>query len=73
LKNEKIKVKNSLRFVSWLGYSEYTAVSSISYILFKLEEFKKSEVLSLCQYTCWLLRHKCHSHSFSLWLKTIDT
>jgi hypothetical protein len=32
--------------------------SRISYILFKLEEIKKSEVISLRQYTFWLLRRQ---------------
>jgi len=42
-KNEKVKI--SLRFVSWLDILD-VPLCSIPYILFKLEEIKKSEVIS---------------------------
>jgi hypothetical protein len=44
--NNNIKVKKSLFVLSPGGYSGYKA-RSIPYILFKLEEIKKSEAISL--------------------------
>ncbi|MDB5202768.1 MAG: hypothetical protein JWQ27_2177, partial [Ferruginibacter sp.] len=41
-------------------------LSSIPYILFKLEEIKKSEALSLCQYAKMLLGTRTALTLFSL-------
>jgi hypothetical protein len=44
------KVKNPPSFCLLVGYAGYTVLARIPYILFKLEEIKRNEVLSLRQY-----------------------
>jgi hypothetical protein len=58
-------VKNLPSFCLLIGYSGYTVPDHIPYILFKLEEIKKDEVISLRQYALKAISYAVHSHPFS--------
>lgn len=57
-------MKISLRFVSWLDILDIL-LGGIPYILFKLEEIKKSEVISPRQHIVRLLRRASLSPFFT--------
>jgi hypothetical protein len=58
-------VKISLRFFSWLDILDILA-GSIPYILFKLEEIKKSEAFSPREHAFKAVWALMRSHPFSL-------
>ena len=58
-------MKNLPSFCLLVGYSGYSALR-VPYILFKLEEIKKSEVVSLREHTIKVVWTLMYSHPFSL-------
>jgi hypothetical protein len=64
-------VKISLRFVSWLDILDIPACS-IPYILFKLKEIKKDEVISIGLHAIFAVCYRMYSHPFSLLLSNLS-